>query len=470
MNKTGEQNRQIKQSNGAEIVQDLVSVLQKFSNKEVDEMLDNTENTEVQGKVDKKVSAKTTESRDKIPDYAITAYTSEEQCTLVNLKPCNSQFTGEIKLDPKNIVIGRLNQEFGLRVVIDTGSSKSLLCEDIVKENSLLSKLEKIPIKETEMFVGNGQKMKANYMIHVNLEIQGYEFKIPFLVTSPMTRNISIIGNDVLNEIEATIEVARHNMKFQFRPIEFKAEHDCIIRPRSQKKIKISPKDPKNYISGSIPIERQGHKLRTEFHDGQGEMQICNNSEIDLHIRKHETVGKSPDNVVLITSVAAHEKHHHQTDYTVIDIGNTEESKKTASMENIQASAYEEQNEILHNAVPVENESFPNDLNSAQASRYSERIKEYPWLDRTDERLYLTVDEIVDQKIQFTNTTLSEKEQDQLRALIKENTGCFSLFDEIGMVKGERVDIPFEKYEAFALRPYPVPPKHREEVNKEIIK
>ena len=57
----------------------------------------------------------------------------------------------------------------------------------------------------------------------------------------------------------------------------------------------------------------------------------------------------------------------------------------------------------------------------------------YPWLDKNDERKYMTDREILDTYINLDNSCLTKEEKKEVRDLLVEYKDAFSLRDEIGM-------------------------------------
>ena len=79
-----------------------------------------------------------------------------------------------------------------------------------------------------------------------------------------------------------------------------------------------------------------------------------------------------------------------------------------------------------------------------EAIRQEERNdgeERYPWLDDTDERKYMTDEEILDKYINLTDSCLDEKERKQVMKMIYEYKDVFSLRDEIGKCPNIEVNI-----------------------------
>ena len=89
--------------------------------------------------------------------------------------------------------------------------------------------------------------------------------------------------------------------------------------------------------------------------------------------------------------------------------------------------------------------------------REEEDIKErYPWLDKNDERKYMTDREILDKYINLDNSYLTKEEKKEVRDLLYEYKDTFSLRDEIGMCLNIEVEIDMTDQTPFFIRPFHV--------------
>ena len=89
---------------------------------------------------------------------------------------------------------------------------------------------------------------------------------------------------------------------------------------------------------------------------------------------------------------------------------------------------------------------------------------QYPWLDNSDKRKYMTDKEILDKHIDLDNSCLTELEKVQVRDMIYEYRGACSLRDEIGTCPNIEIDINVMDRTPFFIRPY-----HMKEEDKRIL-
>ena len=77
----------------------------------------------------------------------------------------------------------------------------------------------------------------------------------------------------------------------------------------------------------------------------------------------------------------------------------------------------------------------------------------YPWLDKDDERKYVTYREIWDKYIGLDRSCLKDKEKKEVRDILYKYKDTFSLRDEIGTCPSKEVEIDITD-KTFCIRPY----------------
>ena len=88
----------------------------------------------------------------------------------------------------------------------------------------------------------------------------------------------------------------------------------------------------------------------------------------------------------------------------------------------------------------------------------------YPWLDDSDERMYVSDREILEKYIGLENSCLTKWEKKQMRNLIYEYKDAFSLGDEIGTCPNIEVEIDVTDKNLFFIRPF-----HAREEDKTLL-
>ena len=83
-----------------------------------------------------------------------------------------------------------------------------------------------------------------------------------------------------------------------------------------------------------------------------------------------------------------------------------------------------------------------------------ESKEKYPWLDNSDERIYMSDREIVDYYIDLDKSRVTREEKEEVRELLYEYKDAFSLRDEIGTYPNIEVEIVVMDKTPFFIRPY----------------
>ena len=103
-------------------------------------------------------------------------------------------------------------------------------------------------------------------------------------------------------------------------------------------------------------------------------------------------------------------------------------------------------------------------INTLQKEEKTDSTDQYPWLDDSDERKYMTDREILDKYIDLENSCLARQEKQELRNLIYDYKDTFSLRDEIGTCPNIKVEIDITDSSLFFIRPF-----HAREEDKAIL-
>ena len=93
--------------------------------------------------------------------------------------------------------------------------------------------------------------------------------------------------------------------------------------------------------------------------------------------------------------------------------------------------------------------------------------EKYPWLEDSDERMYMTDKEILDKYIDLDNSCLTESEKREVTDMIYKYKDAFSLRDEIGTCPNIEIDIDITDKMPFFIRPYYVKEEDKRILDKE---
>ena len=111
---------------------------------------------------------------------------------------------------------------------------------------------------------------------------------------------------------------------------------------------------------------------------------------------------------------------------------------------------------------------FNNLINTIRNEQKAVTEEEYPWLDKSDERKYMSDEEILRKYINLDNTCLSMKEKEEVMDMLYQYKDAFSLRDEIGMCLNIEVGIEVMDKSPFFITPYHIREDDKKVKDKEI--
>ena len=94
--------------------------------------------------------------------------------------------------------------------------------------------------------------------------------------------------------------------------------------------------------------------------------------------------------------------------------------------------------------------------------------EKYPWLDSSDERKYMTDQEILDKYIDLESSCLTKEEKKEVMKMLYKYNEAFSLRDEIGTCPNIEVEIDVMDKSPFFIRPYHVKEEEKALIDKEM--
>ena len=113
-------------------------------------------------------------------------------------------------------------------------------------------------------------------------------------------------------------------------------------------------------------------------------------------------------------------------------------------------------------------DQFSNLINTLKKEEKLETGEKYLWLDKTDERKYITDRQILEKYINLDNTCLTEKENKEIVDMLYKYKVTFSLRDEIGTCPSIEVGIDVMDKSPFFIRPYHIREEDKKVIGKEM--
>ena len=113
-------------------------------------------------------------------------------------------------------------------------------------------------------------------------------------------------------------------------------------------------------------------------------------------------------------------------------------------------------------------EYFNKFINTLKKDREQVKQKSYPWLNSSDERKYITDQEILDKYIDLEGSCLTKEEKKEVMKMLYKCKKAFSLRDEIGTCPNIEVEIDVKDKSPCFIRPYHAKDKDKALIDKEM--
>ena len=271
-----------------------------------------------------------------------------------------------------------------------------------------LHDLPKFASKTQRIQVGNGQFVSVLFIIQVVLDVQRQRFEI-YTLASEIHKNVDLVlGIKNVFELEGVINSWDCCFKFLNRSLlTFPKEH-VIIKPKEQKLIRLTAPFI-DEISGLARIKildvstYSTMLIRLKF--------TCNTAMLDIVDKGIETIIFKTEEMIGIVDLRP-------LGYYKI--------KQSIPQQNLSKYYRFERAETLCTY-------FNKFINTLKKDREQVEQKEsYPWLDSSDERKYMTDQEILDKYIDLEGSCLTKEEKKELMKMSYKYKEAFSLRDEIG--------------------------------------
>ena len=108
-------------------------------------------------------------------------------------------------------------------------------------------------------------------------------------------------------------------------------------------------------------------------------------------------------------------------------------------------------------------------MNTLKKEREQKVLEEnYPWLEPSDERKYMTDQQILDKYINLENSCLTKEEKKEVMEMLYKYKEVFSLRDEIGTCPNIEVEIDVTDKSPLFIRPYHVREEDKAFIDKEM--
>ncbi len=148
--------------------------------------------------------------------------------------------TGEkrtIQLSSSNMVQGVLPNKCKTLVLVDSGSTRSLISQSTIDNSAYLANLPTHKIPNVEIEIANGEWMVIKRSITFNISIHGNDFEISGLIV-PSLGSLDILwGSKSLQKENALLDFNNNVLKFKCKSILLKVKSDITVLSNQMREI-----------------------------------------------------------------------------------------------------------------------------------------------------------------------------------------------------------------------------------------
>ena len=320
-----------------------------------------------------------------------------------------------------------------LNILIDTGAAKCYMSRNYYDNNPVLHKLPKFKTKVLKLQVGNGAQIKTHFVIPIQLKIQQHRFEIYTLVANIEDSIDMVLGMKNMHELEAEHSSRHSEFRIMNRAIPMFPMENFTLKPGNKRFVKFIVPFFSNLTGKTIVKLTIGPTVITAqctLKDNLGVIDMVNTSSHPFVFTDQKAFG-----IVDIRSLGYYNIRHSTLQY------------------NLSISNY-------HHMAPVHSRHdktrTPKQTCKQHVKPRSADADRYPWLDKKDPRRNMTDEEILDNYIDLSKSSLTDKEKEALMSVIKTHKKAFSLRDEIGNCPNIKIDIDVIDESPFFVRPFPI--------------
>ena len=339
---------------------------------------------------------------------------------------------------------GKLTDGMECDILVDTGTSKSYMSKSYFMRCKCLHSLPKFTSTTTRIQVGNRQYVSVLFIIPVIMITQNHRFKI-FTLVSEIHKNVDLVlGIKNLFELEGVIDSWDSCVNFLNWSIPFFPREKGSVKPKEQKILTLAAPFIEEISGMAITKmldtkEQKALTMKLKFVWNRVIFKVMNNM--------HETVTFNP-----------------QVMLGVVDL-------RSLGYYKIKQGVLQQNLSCMYHFEPVSKvcDQFNRLINTLKREEEGTCNRDKRrWLDDSDDRKYMTDQEILDKYIDLDSSCLTKWEKQKLRNLIYDYNDVFSLRDEIGTCPNIKVEIDITDNSPFFIRPFCAKEEDKTILDKEV--
>ena len=309
------------------------------------------------------------------------------------------------------MVEGSIENVKGL-FLVDSGSTDNLISGSMLTRCNIGNdRLLDIPL--INMKIGNGTVITTNKAVEVQIDIQGHMFMLKCVVLDTLGGVDLVLGNKALEDLRGSLDFEKHILHLKAKSIVATSMYQCNVKPGETVVIKLSARLPRFLRNADILFKPSRH-LKVLQPTITAQLTRCRNYSFSI---------------------------------CFVNQTNTAHTIKAGKVLGIVDMTY----------IPFTLEGMSQEglykIYSSTDKIIRDNLAKYPFLDKTDPNVDKTEEQILNEKIDLSQSDCTDQEKSTLLTLIHKYKGAFSIFGEPGLTEAT---CSFELIDKtpFRIRPY----------------
>ena len=194
------------------------------------------------------------------------------------------------------------------------------------------------------------------------------------------------------------------------------------------------------------------YTLRVKIQDNQGVVQFINVKDETVQLRKDKAVG-----ILDLRSVGYFKVGYQK----MVNMAESSKAFKMYHYQQVNCETKAEVDQCMRITGKHKAEDSTRNIDKEDKIETNKKYDPYPWLADDDPRGHQSDAEILYEKIDLSDSTLSRKEKARLMKMLIKYRGAFSLRDEIGRCPNLEADIKVIDESPLFVRPFPISEKDK---------
>ena len=360
----------------------------------------------------------------------------------------------DIQLRKDNMFQGKVSGRYPSLILVDSGSSYSLISVSFLNKYKELQALPTINQERSiKLLTASGNTVVCDTAVTIQVHIDHQVIGVTCLLVDNLIGVDIVLGARSLTSLRGSLDFKTGVLRLAKTMIPLKPDKTFILNPGMEKKVLIVGRYIPAYLKNSISIVVSAEKytdyaplrMLTQFRNRVTYILMRNNSD-------------KPVKFLRSNAIAYLDTQYATCCFDTVDL--------------IEQNPYGEHIFFLtKDRIPVDND-IQSDTGRGKhkpSSLFERNKRKYPFLLDDDPLLRKTDEQILQEQIDLSESDLTHRQRKHLMDLLKAHKGAFSLRGEIGNCS-KVIDFTLSDDKPFYIRPFTVSNEDKPYIDAELLK